>query len=204
MIWRFNPPHASHFGGVWERMIGIARRILDAMLLDVKHGQLIDEVLATFMAEVAAIMNSRPLVAVSSDCEMSHLLSPGKLLTQKTSDDIIVPQDLSIKDMYRSQWRMVQVMANTFWKRWKSEFLFARQARSKWNLETVNHKVGGVVFLRDKECPRLSWPTGLVTKIFPSDDGLVLKLGIRVVKDGKPSVFIRPISEVIPPLDSCE
>ena len=30
--WEFNPPHASHMGGSWERMIGFARRILDSML----------------------------------------------------------------------------------------------------------------------------------------------------------------------------
>ncbi|KAI3353038.1 hypothetical protein L3Q82_019611, partial [Scortum barcoo] len=34
--WEFNPPHASHMGGSWERMIGIARRILDSMLLQNK------------------------------------------------------------------------------------------------------------------------------------------------------------------------
>ncbi|KAL0162344.1 hypothetical protein M9458_041740, partial [Cirrhinus mrigala] len=34
--WVFNPPHASHMGGTWERMIGIARRILDCMLLERK------------------------------------------------------------------------------------------------------------------------------------------------------------------------
>ena len=31
--WKFNPPHASHFGGVWERQRGTIRRVLDAMLL---------------------------------------------------------------------------------------------------------------------------------------------------------------------------
>ena len=31
--WLFNAPHASHMGGVWERAIGHARRILDSMLL---------------------------------------------------------------------------------------------------------------------------------------------------------------------------
>lgn len=31
-IWKFNAPHSSHMSGAWERMIGIARRILDAML----------------------------------------------------------------------------------------------------------------------------------------------------------------------------
>ena len=32
--WVFNPPHSSRMGGVWERMIGVTRRILDSMLLD--------------------------------------------------------------------------------------------------------------------------------------------------------------------------
>lgn len=31
--WQFNPLHASHMGGAWERMIGVTRRILDSMLL---------------------------------------------------------------------------------------------------------------------------------------------------------------------------
>ena len=42
IVWKFNPPHASHMGGVWERLIGVSRRILDSMLQDVK--QLTDEV----------------------------------------------------------------------------------------------------------------------------------------------------------------
>jgi hypothetical protein len=32
--WIFNPHHASHMGGAWERMIGLTRRILDTMLMD--------------------------------------------------------------------------------------------------------------------------------------------------------------------------
>ena len=43
IMWRFNPPHASHMDGVWERMIGVSRRILDSLLWDHKH--LTDEVL---------------------------------------------------------------------------------------------------------------------------------------------------------------
>ena len=45
--WVFNPPHASHAGRVWERMIGIARRILDSMLSELASKQLTHEVLST-------------------------------------------------------------------------------------------------------------------------------------------------------------
>ncbi|KAK7891083.1 hypothetical protein WMY93_023046 [Mugilogobius chulae] len=65
--WEFNPPHASHMGGAWERMIGVSRRILDGLLLDVKQPQLTHEVLVTLMAEVTAIVNARPLVPISAD-----------------------------------------------------------------------------------------------------------------------------------------
>lgn len=39
-MWTFNPPHSSHMGGAWERMIGIARRILDSMLLQMTSSKL--------------------------------------------------------------------------------------------------------------------------------------------------------------------
>ena len=81
--WSFNPPHFSHMAGVWERMIGVARRILDAMLLK-EDCRLTHEVLVTLMAETMAIMNARPLVPVSSDPYMAAVFTPAMLLTQKT------------------------------------------------------------------------------------------------------------------------
>lgn len=84
--WEFNPPHSSHRGGSWERMIGVARRILDCFLPR-EHTAFSHEVLCTLMAEVSAIINARPLIPVSSDPqspfrrEQSHLLQ-GNLATR--------------------------------------------------------------------------------------------------------------------------
>lgn len=36
-VWVFNTPHAPHFGGLWGRMIGVARSILDGILLTQKN-----------------------------------------------------------------------------------------------------------------------------------------------------------------------
>ncbi|KAK7939208.1 hypothetical protein WMY93_002534 [Mugilogobius chulae] len=113
--WQFNPPHASHMAGSWERMIGITRKILDAMLLEDKHRKLTHEVLVTLMAEVTAIVNARPLTAVSTDPDNPAILTPAMLLTQKAGAPPVPPGQFDSRDLFRAQWRRVQRLANVFW-----------------------------------------------------------------------------------------
>ena len=63
--WIFNPPHGSHFGGVWERQIGTIRQVLNGMFSDLGPGQLTHELLVTLMAEVVGIVNSRPIATAN-------------------------------------------------------------------------------------------------------------------------------------------
>ena len=66
-------------GGVWERMIGISRKILDSMLLGPQGKYLTHEVLTALMAEVSGIVNSRPIAPITSDPD-ALVLSPNMLL----------------------------------------------------------------------------------------------------------------------------
>lgn len=70
-------------GGVWERVIGVVRRILDGLLLKTSTTRLTHEILTTLLAEVMAIVNARPLVPVSTGPETPEVLSLAMLLTQK-------------------------------------------------------------------------------------------------------------------------
>lgn len=79
--WQFNPPHASHIVGVWERVIGITRRVLDSLLMNGIKNKLTHEMLVTFLAEALAIVNSRPLVPLTSDPDDPTPLTPSLLLT---------------------------------------------------------------------------------------------------------------------------
>lgn len=194
-VWYFNTPHSSHMNGAWERMIGLARRILESLLCDSKH--LTHEVLCTLMAEVMCIINSRPITADFDDPTTPTILSPNMLLTHKENSDIEPRKDLGVKDMYRSQWRHVQLLADQFWKRWKSQYLQNLQTRQKWQREHTNVKTGDVVLLVDDNLPRIQWQVGVIDEVYPSSDNLVRKVSVRVIKDGSHVCYMRPIAKLV-------
>ena len=84
IVWKKNPPNASHFGGIWERQIHSARAILNGLLNN--HGKSLDtESLQTLMVEFHAILNSRPLtVDTISDLNIPPPLVPANILTMKS------------------------------------------------------------------------------------------------------------------------
>nr|XP_020444354.1 uncharacterized protein LOC109953271 [Monopterus albus] len=195
--WVFNPPHASHVGGSWERLIGVARRILDAMLLQNGSSRITHEVLSTFMAEVMAIINARPLVSISTDPDCPGILTPAVLLTQKMSAVSAPSGNFSSGQLFKKQWKQVQNLADTFWKRWKREYLSALQSRTKWTESRANIKEGDVVLLKDVQANRNEWPIGLVVKVIPSNDKRVRKVEVRTVKKGTATVYLRPVTDII-------
>lgn len=193
--WNFRPPHASHMGGSWERMIGVARRILDSMLLQQKS-RLTHEVLSTLMAEITAIINARPLLPVSTDPHQPFILSPAMLLTQKSGVPP-PPGDFTDKDLFTKQWRQVQALANQFWARWSKEYLPSLQQRQKWTVTRRNLQVGDLVLLRDKQTIRNYWPMAIVTATFPGKDGHVRKVEVKTTDQGDTRTFLRPVAEVV-------
>ncbi|KAM9463019.1 uncharacterized protein Hap1MRO34_016877 [Clarias gariepinus] len=201
--WKFNPPHASHMGGVWERMIGVTRRLLDSMLLQNRYTHLTHEVLCTLMAEVSSIINARPLVPISSDPASPFLLCPAMILTQKLHVPS-PPGDFCGKDLLRNQWRQVQALADEFWSRWRNEYLNTLQSRRKWRGTCRNLQAGDIVLLKQNQAPRNEWTMAIITTTFPSSDGKVRKVEVRTSSQGVSKTYLRPISDVVLLLESEE
>lgn len=203
--WIFNPPYAHHFGGAWERLIGSCRRILDALLSENRSKDLNFDVLSTFMSEVSAIMNARPLLPISSDPEAPSILSPSMILTQK-GHNFTTPMNVTgfvPKDAMRSQWKLVQKLADDFWHRWQLEYIHCLQTRRKWQLPGATFKVGDVVLVKDDSSHRNAWPVGIIEEVFPSKDDVIRKIKVAIVRDDTRSTYVRPITELIHLLD-CE
>ncbi len=167
------------------------------MLTEVKYKDLTHEVLTTFMAEVTAIVNARPIVPVSADPLCSDILTPSTLLTQKSPHAVQTVEIGDPKDMYRAQWKRVQFLADVFWNRWRNEYLHTLQTRRKWFEPRPNLQTGDIVLLGDKNSARNDWPMAVVERTFPSSDGKVRKAEVRVAKDGKIVKYIRPITELV-------
>lgn len=183
-VWKFNPSHVSNMGGAWELMIGLVRRILVSMLCEVQGKQLTHEVLCTLMAEVCAIVNGRPLTSVSCDPDNPTISTPSTLITQKVNTEVEPYEELNIKEMYKSQWRHAQVLADQFCKRWRTHYLQNLQTRMKWQQERPNLEVGDIVLLMNASVPRYQWPIAVIDRVFPSADGLVRKVTVRIMRDG--------------------
>ncbi|KAK0135215.1 hypothetical protein N1851_028957 [Merluccius polli] len=152
-------------GGAWERMIGIARRILDCMLLQCGSSRLTHKVLTTLMAEITAVMNARPLVPVSSDPESPLILTPAMLLTQKTCTAPPPPGDFGEGVLFKEEWKQVQSLADTFWNRWRREYLHTLQSRRKWQEKKPNLQVGDIILMKDNRAKRNQWPMAIVVNL---------------------------------------
>ena len=76
--WYFNPPHASHFGGVFERLIGAAKAALNHALPP--HFSLTLEQLHMAFAKVEGLLNTRPLAYVGGEGVEMTALTPKHFL----------------------------------------------------------------------------------------------------------------------------
>ncbi|XP_071944680.1 uncharacterized protein [Antedon mediterranea] len=186
--WSFNPPKASHMGGVWERQIRTIRTIMYSL---VRQQTLDDESLTTLMCVIENIVNSRPITKLSDDPSDDQPLTPNHLLLLRSGPSL-PPGHFAEQDIYRRRWRQVQYLADIFWRRWVKEYLPLLQHRQKWGMEKRDLKIGDLVLITDNSTPRYQWPLGLVVDVNVGSDGHVRSVHIRT----KGGVYERPITKL--------
>lgn len=173
--WQFNPPAASHQGGVWERLIRSVRRILHSMI----GPRLVnEETLRTFLTEVEKIMNDRPITRVSNDPQDLEALTPSHILLLR-QNAALAPEQIDEAEKYKARWKHVHLLANEFWQRWTKEYLPTLQERQKWLDKKPNFRVGDLVLMADKNAPRGQWPKAIVEETFPDTDNVVRRVTVR-------------------------
>ncbi|XP_064623536.1 uncharacterized protein LOC135485423 [Lineus longissimus] len=197
ITWQFNPPSATHFGGLWERQIRTIRKVMYSLL----HEQTIkldDEGLRTLFCEVECIVNNRPLTQASDDPQDLTPLTPNALLTLRLETPL-PPGIFESRDCYsRKRWRRIQFLADNFWRRWYTEYLQTLQERRKWLRPSRNLKPGDIVLIIDNSAPRNSWLMAKVESVIKDGKGLVRSADVKT----RYSSLTRPIAKLCLLLES--
>lgn len=166
---RFIPPYAAHFGGLWEAGVKSCKHHLRRV---VGNAHLTFEEFSTVLTQVEAVLNSRPLSPLSPDPTDLTPLTPahflvGRPLTTPARDNI---SDTPVHRLNRYQ--RVEQIRQHFWTRWSKEYVSELQMRSKWNKQTAELKANTLVLIKDNNLPPLKWHMGRVLATIPGKDGI--------------------------------
>ncbi|GBN62633.1 hypothetical protein AVEN_19041-1, partial [Araneus ventricosus] len=187
--WKFNPPAAPHFGGLWEAAIKSAKLHLKRTI---GKQILTYEEFLTLIIQIEACLNLRPLCPISEDPSELAVLTPGHFIIGTALTTIPEENLLDEKISNLKRWKLTQQLFQSFWKRWSSEYITSLQRRNKWQKPRQNVKLNDLVLLKDDNIPPLHWKLGRVTQVYPSGDD---KVRVVLVKNAN-GLLKRPIHKL--------
>lgn len=184
--WKFLPPTASHFAGIWEANIKSTKTLLykglNSCLLTYEEVQ-------TLLIQIESILNSRPLCVLSSDGSEPSALTPAHFLNLVPLRPIPSKDVSDVNDNRLQRFELMNKIVQVYWKRWSLEYLSSLQERNKWKSLSPPLTPGTiVVIMQDLYSPQY-WPLGVVTEIYPGRDGICRVASVRTSR----GIFKRPV-----------
>lgn len=189
--WKFNPPSAPHFGGIWEANI---KSVKTHLYKAVGNQILTFEEFTTILTQIEALLNSRPLCWLSSDPSEPEALTPAHFLTLTPLKSLPAIDFSDINPNLLSRKQLLDQVVQSFWKRWRVEYLSSLQSRQKWNTPACPVTKGTLVLIQQENIPPLQWPLGIIEEVFPGKDGVVRVALVRA----KNTTYKRPIVKLCP------
>ncbi|XP_053692086.1 uncharacterized protein LOC128740561 [Sabethes cyaneus] len=185
----FIPARSPNFGGLWESAVKSFKTLLKRTI---GLRSLVYDEFHTIVAQIEAILNSRPLTPLSNDPDDFEALTPGHFVAQRPLVAIPEPDLHDVPENRLSAWQRMQKDVQLMWKRWSTQYLSDLHNRTKWTRKRDNVKIGTMVLLKEENLPPLKWLLGRITDIHPGSDGNVRVVTVRT-KDGS---YRRAISKI--------
>lgn len=143
------------------------------------------------LCEIESVLNSRPLTTTANQ----EVLTPGHFLRvhygNLQSNAIGLP-DIAAHTLAEI-YAISKAVVEKFWNMWHLEYLTNLPKVVRNCNTTSDIKLGTLVLLReDPPRPRLQWPMGIISKIFPGRDGRVRMVEVRT-HTGR---YLRPIQRI--------
>ena len=194
--WTFGPANCGHAGGLWERVIGLTKKMIKAT---VGNEVMNVDVFETLIASIAGVLNRRPLTAVSANVDDKMALSPAHFLYPylfSASSTTTLPPTADHGNVLRSSWRATRKLLDDFWEQWIHEYIPMLRKRCKWvNSSDNGPRVGQLCLLVDQLTPREEWRLVRIEKIISSDENHPRRV---IAKDSTGSEFDRHVRQIIP------
>lgn len=187
---QFCPPKGPHFNGLAESGVGSFKRHYHRI---VGNAHLTYEELNTITIQIEAVLNSRPMTAMSADPHDLEPLTPGHFLIGRPLTSFPEPDD-DWKYSYTQQYHRLRQLVQHFWQRWSKEYLNNLQQRHKWNQNVKNLVKGQLVLVKEDNLPPLMWTIGRIVDTIQGNDGIVRVVTIRT----KTGTYDRPVVKVCP------
>lgn len=188
--WHFIPARAPHFGGLWEAGVKSAKyhlkRVADISPLSFEE-------LYTLLCQIEGCLNSRPLTPLSNDPTDLNPLTPAHFLIGNNLYAIPEVDVRAVPWNRLNQYQRLTQLIQSFWARWRTDYLTELQQRTKWKdegQETI--KPGDLVILKEDNAPPNLWKMGRVVELHPGADGIVRVITLRTSQ----GQLKRPITKV--------
>ena len=177
ITWKFAPARSPHFNGLSEAAVKSAKLHMKKVLHSV---EITYDELGTIVAEIEAILNSRPLTPMSSDPNDLQPLTAGHFLIGAPLT-AIDDRDLPYKSKTK-MWHKIVEIRNEFWDRWSKEYMAELQGKGKWRTDQDNIKIGALVIMKEDDIAPLKWKMGRVTQVFYDDNEKVRVVELKTAK----------------------
>ncbi|CAK9826901.1 hypothetical protein ANTRET_LOCUS4669 [Anthophora retusa] len=204
VTWHFSPPRSPHFGGLWEAAVkGFKfhlRRTIGEVLFTYEE-------LNTYVIEIEAILNSRPLIPLSPDPNDLTALTPAHYLIGESLTGLPEIDILNVPTNRLSAWQHIQRVKQHFWTRWQKEYLNELNIRSKWReRSTIHLQPGTLVVLKEENLPPMRWSIGRIVETHPGEDQVVrvvtVKTASGIYRRSVRNICPLPIDQNVEPLDT--
>lgn len=189
--WHFIPPRAPHFRGLWEAGV---KSFKNHFIRVTGNNLLIYEQLHTYVVEIEAILNSRPLTPLSSDPNDLLPLTPGHFLTGSSLTSLPHEDLRNLPSNRLNCWQLAQRMRQHFWDRWYKEYLNELTTRNKWKFDTdqSNITIGRLVIVKEDNQPPMVWKMARIVNVHPGQDGVIRTVTVRTAS----STLKRPLKKL--------
>ncbi|GFW60917.1 uncharacterized protein TNCV_4871281 [Trichonephila clavipes] len=178
--WKFLPPRAPNFGGLWEAGVKSFKFYLKRVVGNIR---LTYEEFLTVIIQIEGMLNSRPLVPLSSDLDDLNVLTPSHFLIGRSITSIVEPDLTYLNENRLDNWQKITKIIQLIWKRWSVDYLNSLQQRNKWHFEKKNAKIGDMVIIKEDNLPSCQWSLGRINNIYPGKDSKVRVVEVKTTRD---------------------